>query len=66
MRQFHYYHKQTGELHSRVFKCDASTPYAERDAKANAPPEHLHLEARIADPSKWRVDVAAKKLVSVK
>jgi hypothetical protein len=68
MRTFHYYHAESGELHSKVFKCDASTPYGNKDAKANAPDGHLHIETTHADEKvvehwRWRVHPETKKLL---
>jgi hypothetical protein len=68
MRQFHYYHSETGELHSKVFKCDASTPYGEQDAKANAPTGHLHVETthakeKVIETWKWRFHPETKELL---
>ena len=61
VRTFHYYHPDTGALHSRIFKC--SGPYAEKDAAANAPAGHHVLEAVIAHPWRMRVDVATGQVI---
>lgn len=63
MRQFHYYHADTGKMHSKVFKCDSSTPYGEQDAKANAPQGHLHIESKLVEHWKYRVDVLSKSII---
>jgi hypothetical protein len=69
MRQFHFYRTDTGELHSKVFKCDSSTPYAEQDAKANAPMEHAHIETThlkehgVVEHWRWHVNTETKEIL---
>jgi len=65
LRTFHFYHRETGEFHSKKFCCDSGNPYGERDAAANAPDGHAHIEAHIVEPWKHRVDVSTGKLVSL-
>lgn len=43
MKVYSYYHMKSGALHTRVFKCDESTPYADKDAAANAPEDHAFI-----------------------
>ena len=63
MRQFYYYHQDTGVMHTQVFTCDG--PYAEKDAAANAPPVHAFIEGHYPHHSKMRVNVETKEVLPV-
>lgn len=64
LRTFHYYHAETGELHSLVFRCDTATRSDHADpAMMNAPSGHKPIEAKNLDASTQRVDVASGKVV---
>lgn len=64
MRVFHYYHTSTGVFHAKVFKCDASTPYGEKDAQANSPGDHSPIEGKY-DIWRSRVDVESRAVIPV-
>ncbi len=63
MRQWHYYHADSGEFHSKIFKCDAGNRFALKDAAANAPPGHVLLEGRYPEHWRMRVDVTTRAVV---
>jgi hypothetical protein len=63
MREFSYYHKRTGALHSRRCACNlADAARALRFAAANAPADHLAIAGRF-DPLSQRIDVASGMVI---
>jgi len=60
MRRFCYYHKETGLLSERTLV--VNSPTAERDAAANAPPDHAPLEGDFHH-QRHRVDIATGAVI---
>jgi hypothetical protein len=60
MRQFHFYHAETGLLHQSCVSIN--TPEAEKVAALNCPEGHLPIEGEL-DPREHRIDVETKSVV---
>lgn len=60
MRHFHYYHAQTGVLHTDAIAVNG--PDEERVAAANCPPGHLPVEGHF-DRTRHRIDTDTRRRV---
>jgi hypothetical protein len=64
IRRFHYYHKETGILHSRTIAINIPDDLVLDCVVKNQPPDHCYIEGEF-HPKQHRIDPKTRKAVLI-